>query len=178
MNSTSIPPRPPAQAHLKGTAAGVSSNGSSAGPIDTQTSKKTDQNSVSAGKQTSTAIKTSGTSKKWLELCIRSSTDVSILAEIDIAGDKTDHDVFDAIRVAYLKNKHSARLFNRFNYRVSTGGGSVMVCFYCEASNLKYPTLPIELCMLTSFLGAVPKRQAGHYWDSTNCQHHATEVYA
>jgi hypothetical protein len=156
----------------------VASNGSSANPIDTQKSTNPGQSPVSADKQTSTAIQVSGTSKKWLELCIRSSTDVSILAEIDIAGEKTDHDVFDAIRVAYQKNKQSARLFDRFNYRVSTGGGSVMVCFYCEALNLKHPTLPIELCMLTTSLMAVPKRQAGDYRQSTNCQHHATEVYA
>jgi hypothetical protein len=132
-NSTSTPPRLPAQAHLKGNTAGVSSNGSNANPIDTPKSTTPGKSPVSAGKQTSTAIQECGTSNKWLELCIRSSTDVSILAEIDIAGNKTDHDVFDAIRVAYQKNKQSARLFNRFNYRVSTGGGSVMVCLCRKA---------------------------------------------
>jgi hypothetical protein len=132
-HSTSTPPRPPAQAHLKGNTAGASSNGSSANPINTSKSTTPGQSPVSAGKQTSTATQVSGTSKKWLELCIRSSTDVSILAEVDIAGEKTDHDVFDAIRVAYQKNKQSARLFNRFNYRVSTGGGSVMVCLCRKA---------------------------------------------
>jgi hypothetical protein len=73
------------------------------------------------------------TKQEVVRVVLRSSTDVSILAEIDIAGEKTDHDVFGTIRVAYQKNKQSARLFNRFNYRVSTGGGSVMVCLCRKA---------------------------------------------
>ncbi|KAK0816762.1 hypothetical protein LTR75_003445 [Friedmanniomyces endolithicus] len=123
---SSTPPQPPSQAHLQGNAPSASSSRSAGPPRQPYApAQQASTNTAPGGFNAGTTHQTP-TANKWLEVCIRSSADISILAEIDIAGAHNDQSVFDAIRYAYVKNRVPARLFGSFAYRIPTGGGPVM----------------------------------------------------
>ncbi|KAK0897901.1 hypothetical protein LTR02_010448 [Friedmanniomyces endolithicus] len=123
---SSTPPQPPSQAHLQGNAPSASSSRSAGPPRQPYApAQQASTNTAPGGFNAGTTHQTP-TANKWLEVCIRSSADISILAEIDIAGAHNDQSVFDAIRYAYVNNRVPARLFGSFAYRIPTGGGPVM----------------------------------------------------
>jgi len=160
VNSPLPPPRLPPQAHSKGASGTLSSSGSVGGPSNILKPLQDGQSPTSASGRTGSAMLQHNTSSKWLEICIRSSADISILAEIYIAGEHTDKTVFDAIKHHYQMNKPSARFLGRFAYRVTNGGCSVMVRNLLQSPCAALFTSCIEIRTLTIFWSAVPKRQA------------------
>ncbi|KAL8811659.1 MAG: hypothetical protein Q9200_001629 [Gallowayella weberi] len=119
---SSSPAPPPPQVYFQGQSSGSSLVERGQGPNSNRTSNLNEGPNVNAGAVDVDVIQQPVIPPKWLELCIRSSSDTYRLGEIDVSGRQTDQTVFHKIKQKYETSRSTVRLFRRLALRIPNGG--------------------------------------------------------
>ncbi|KAL8684135.1 MAG: hypothetical protein Q9224_006584, partial [Gallowayella concinna] len=157
-STASPPPSLQPQVHIDGQSLGsylahqTSQNASSS-----QNLNLNERPSVNAGTLEVNVMQQPLIAPKWLELCIRSSSDTYQLGEIDVAGRQSDQTVFHKIKEKYWSSRTTVRLFGRFALRIPNGG--VFVQFRKDKLATPQNTVATASVMARP---SVPKPQEAH----------------